>query len=93
MGRGNNKSGGGGKRGGKSGGDKAGGGGGGQHKAHIYASKRPVGGKGIFVTCVRGKESRAVGEMYDLLEEVSLLSLTLLSLTLSEANSRYLGCG
>lgn len=91
MGRGNNKSGGG-KRGGKSGGDKAGGGGG-QHKAHIYASKRPVGGKGIFVTCVRGKESRAVGEMYDLLEEVSLLSLTLLSLTLSEANSRCLGCG
>ncbi|GAA5838698.1 hypothetical protein JCM5353_000858 [Sporobolomyces roseus] len=70
MGRGNNKSGGG-KRGGKSGGDKAGGGGGGQHKAHIYASKRPVGGKGIFVTCVRGKESRAVGEMYDLLEEVA----------------------
>jgi tRNA acetyltransferase TAN1 len=38
---------------------------------HIYASKRPVGGKGVFVTCVRGKESRAVGEMYDLLEEVS----------------------
>ncbi|GAA5828820.1 hypothetical protein JCM3766R1_003831 [Sporobolomyces carnicolor] len=44
---------------------------GGAHKAHMYASKRPVGGKGVFVTCVRGKESRAVGEMYDLLEEVA----------------------
>lgn len=78
MGRGNNKSGGQGKRGGKSGGSGEKGekgGSGGQHKAHIYASKRPVGGKGIFVTCVRGKESRAVGEMYDLLEEVSSLSL------------------
>jgi len=79
MGRGNNKSGGQGKRGGKSGGSGEKGekgGSGGQHKAHIYASKRPVGGKGIFVTCVRGKESRAVGEMYDLLEEVSSLSLS-----------------
>jgi len=77
MARGNNKSGGQGKRGGKTGGSGEKGekgekgGAGGQHKAHIYASKRPVGGKGIFVTCVRGKESRAVGEMYDLLEEVS----------------------
>ncbi|GAA5898167.1 putative tRNA acetyltransferase [Sporobolomyces salmoneus] len=44
---------------------------GGVHKAHTYTSKRPVGGKGVFVTCVRGKESRAVGEMYDLLEEVA----------------------
>ena len=79
MGRGNNKSGGQGKRGGKSGGSGEKGekgGSGGQHKAHIYASKRPVGGKGIFVTCVRGKESRAVGEMYDLLEEVSSFSLS-----------------
>lgn len=49
---------------------------GGVHKAHTYTSKRPVGGKGVFVTCVRGKESRAVGEMYDLLEEVSLTDLS-----------------
>ncbi|GAA6017835.1 hypothetical protein JCM11491_004639 [Sporobolomyces phaffii] len=61
---------------GKSGGNKKQRGGkqqssGGAHKAHMYASKRPVGGKGVFVTCVRGKESRAVGEMYDLLEEVA----------------------
>ncbi|GAA5929557.1 putative tRNA acetyltransferase [Sporobolomyces koalae] len=68
MGRGG-KQGSGGKRGGKQG--SGGAGTGGAHKAHIYASKRPVGGKGIFVTCVRGKESRAVGEMYDLLEEVA----------------------
>ncbi|GAA5938141.1 hypothetical protein JCM3775_005355 [Rhodotorula graminis] len=36
-----------------------------------YTSKRQVGGKGIFVTTIRGKESRCVGEMYDLLDEVA----------------------
>ena len=42
-----------------------------------YTSKRQVGGKGIFVTTIRGKESRCVGEMYDLLDEVRpLLSLS-----------------
>ncbi|GAA5973146.1 hypothetical protein JCM11641_006292 [Rhodosporidiobolus odoratus] len=44
---------------------------GGRSSARIYSSKRPVGGKGIFITCVRGKESKCVGEMYDLLEEVA----------------------
>ncbi|GAA6039299.1 hypothetical protein JCM8097_003251 [Rhodosporidiobolus ruineniae] len=38
---------------------------------HTYTSKRPVGGKGIFVTCVRGKEQRCVSEVYDLLDEVA----------------------
>ena len=68
MGKGGNRKG---KQGGKQ--TSSGGAGGNEHKSskHVYASKRPVGGKGVFVTCVRGKESRAVGEMYDLLEEVS----------------------
>ncbi|GAA5891575.1 hypothetical protein JCM6882_004514 [Rhodosporidiobolus microsporus] len=55
----------GGKKGGKTGGKD------GRNKGAVYSSKRPVGGKGIFVTCVRGKESRCVGEMYDILEEVA----------------------
>lgn len=38
---------------------------------HYYSSKRPVGGKGIFITTVRGKESRCAGEAYDLLDEVA----------------------
>lgn len=38
--------------------------------ARNWSSKRPVGGKGIFVTTLRGKESRCVGEFYDLLDEV-----------------------
>ncbi|GAA5957058.1 hypothetical protein JCM3765_005393 [Sporobolomyces pararoseus] len=69
MGKGGNRKG---KQGGKQT-SSGGAGGGNEHKSgkHIYASKRPVGGKGVFVTCVRGKESRAVGEMYDLLEEVA----------------------
>ncbi|BGP50767.1 hypothetical protein JCM10450v2_006693 [Rhodotorula kratochvilovae] len=36
-----------------------------------YQSKRQVGGKGIFVTTIRGKESRCVGEIYDLLDEAA----------------------
>ncbi|GAA6053588.1 hypothetical protein JCM3770_001540, partial [Rhodotorula araucariae] len=36
-----------------------------------YQSKRPVGGKGIFCTTIRGKESRCVGEIYDLLDEAA----------------------
>lgn len=48
------------------------------HKARGgYQSKRPLGGKGIFITTIRGKESRCVGEMYDLLDEVRALSLSL----------------
>ena len=35
-----------------------------------YQSQRPVGGPGIFITCVRGKEAAAVNEIYDLLDEV-----------------------
>jgi tRNA acetyltransferase TAN1 len=59
-----------GAKGGKVG--KGGGKGGkGKSKANYYSSRRPVGGKGIFVTTVRGKESRCAGEMYDLLDEVS----------------------
>ncbi|GAA5928362.1 hypothetical protein JCM1841_003541 [Sporobolomyces salmonicolor] len=54
-------------KGGKRGGKAASG----AHRAAIYNSKRPVGGKGIFVTCIRGKESRCVGEMYDILDEVA----------------------
>ncbi|GAA5913412.1 hypothetical protein JCM5296_000906 [Sporobolomyces johnsonii] len=54
-------------KGGKRGGKAASG----AHRAAIYNSKRPVGGKGIFVTCVRGKESRCVGEIYDILDEVA----------------------
>lgn len=51
-----------------------------QHgKAGYYSSKRPVGGKGIFITTVRGKESRCAGEAYDLLDEAS---------TRSESHSR-----
>lgn len=42
----------------------------GEGKNYYTAKGRAVGGKGIFVTCVRGKESRCVGEMYDLLDEV-----------------------
>ncbi|GAA5873616.1 hypothetical protein JCM3774_004992 [Rhodotorula dairenensis] len=38
---------------------------------HYYSSKRPVGGKGIYITTVRGKESRCAGEAYDLLDEVA----------------------
>lgn len=55
------------KRGGaRGGGGKSSGGGGGRR----YSSKRPVGGRGIFVTCIRGKESRAQAEVLDLLDEV-----------------------
>ncbi|BGP26850.1 THUMP domain protein [Rhodotorula toruloides] len=54
-------------RGGKAAGGKGGKGKGG----HNWSSKRPVGGKGIFVTTLRGKESRCVGEIYDLLDEVA----------------------
>ncbi|KAK4691510.1 tRNA acetyltransferase TAN1, partial [Phenoliferia sp. Uapishka_3] len=36
-----------------------------------YQSQRPVEGPGIFITCVRGKEGRCVGEMYDLLDETA----------------------
>lgn len=35
-----------------------------------YQSKRPIGGPGLFVSCVRGKESRCVGEVMDMLEMV-----------------------
>ncbi|BGP19124.1 hypothetical protein JCM10213_005635 [Rhodosporidiobolus nylandii] len=62
---GNGNSGGKGKKGGNKGGKD------GRSKGAIYSSKRPVGGKGIFITCVRGKESRCVSEMYDLLEEIA----------------------
>ncbi|KAJ8292497.1 THUMP domain-containing protein 1 [Rhodotorula toruloides] len=54
-------------RGGKAAGGKGGKGKGG----HNWSSKRPVGGKGIFVTTMRGKEARCVGEIYDLLDEVA----------------------
>ncbi|GAA5995922.1 putative tRNA acetyltransferase [Rhodotorula paludigena] len=67
----NNKSSGKGPRPGKGGAGAKGGKGKGGAGAHVYQSKRPVGGKGIFVTTVRGKESRCVGEMYDLLDEVA----------------------
>lgn len=41
-------------------------------KNYYTARGRAIAGaKGIYVTCVRGKESRCVGEMYDLLDEVS----------------------
>ncbi|GAA5965809.1 hypothetical protein JCM8115_003011 [Rhodotorula mucilaginosa] len=59
-----------GAKGGK-GGKGGGKGGKGKSKANYYSSRRPVGGKGIFVTTVRGKESRCAGEMYDLLDEVA----------------------
>ncbi|ORY84636.1 hypothetical protein BCR35DRAFT_351747 [Leucosporidium creatinivorum] len=42
-------------------------GGGGQR----YKSKRTVGGRGIFVTCIRGKEQRSQAEFMDLLDEVA----------------------
>ena len=45
----------------------------GSSRGSVYKSKRPIGGYGIFVTCVRGKESRAVIEIMDLLDEVSFL--------------------
>ncbi|GAA5984912.1 hypothetical protein JCM10908_002447 [Rhodotorula pacifica] len=59
-----------GKKGAKGGGK---GSGGGNHykQANYYSSKRPVGGKGIFITTIRGKESRCAGEAYDLLDEVA----------------------
>ncbi|KAM0746741.1 hypothetical protein T439DRAFT_329440 [Meredithblackwellia eburnea MCA 4105] len=41
--------------------------GGGKYSAN-YFSRRPIQGPGIFVTCIRGKEGRCVGEMYDLLD-------------------------
>lgn len=43
----------------------------GKPQSSYYSSKRPVGGKGIFITTVRGKESRCAGEAYDLLDEVA----------------------
>ncbi|GAA6007088.1 hypothetical protein JCM10207_001502 [Rhodosporidiobolus poonsookiae] len=43
----------------------------GRSKGATYASKRPVGGKGIFITTIRGKEARCVSEMYALLDEVA----------------------
>lgn len=46
-------------------------------KRNYYSSKRPVGGRGIFVTCIRGKESRALAEFMDLLEEASVSSARL----------------
>lgn len=67
----------GGKGGGGGGGGKDGKGGGG---SYVYQSKRQVGGKGIFVTCVRGKEARCVSEMYDVLNEVSPSSFLVLHL-------------
>ncbi|SCV73440.1 BQ2448_7366 [Microbotryum intermedium] len=36
-----------------------------------YTSKRQVGGPGIFITTIRGKESRCVQEFYNLLDEVA----------------------
>lgn len=33
-----------------------------------YSSKRPVGGPGLFITCVRGKEQRCVAEVLDMLD-------------------------
>lgn len=39
--------------------------------AQRYKSKRTVGGRGIFVTCIRGKEQRSQAEFMDLLDEVS----------------------
>ena len=43
----------------------------GNKKKNYYVSKRPVGGRGIFVTCIRGKEKRSLDEFMDLMEEVS----------------------
>jgi hypothetical protein len=51
--------------------------------AQRYKSKRTVGGRGIFVTCIRGKEQRSQAEFMDLLDEVSP---TLLQLTPSSAH-------
>ncbi|KAL8276919.1 hypothetical protein RQP46_010647 [Phenoliferia psychrophenolica] len=36
-----------------------------------YKPQRPVGGPGIFITCIRGKEGRCVMELYDLLDETA----------------------
>lgn len=72
KGRGGRDGGDGGERGGKS--KAAGGGGGGKWKGtgkSYTSTKREVGGPGVYVTCVRGKEGRCVGELYDLLDEVS----------------------
>lgn len=38
--------------------------------AHLKASDRSIGGPGIWATCPRGREGRAVGELYALLERV-----------------------
>lgn len=43
----------------------------GNSRGGVYKSKRPVGGNGIFITCIRGKESRALIEIMDLLDEVN----------------------
>lgn len=45
--------------------------------AQRYKSKRTVGGRGIFVTCIRGKEQRSQAEFMDLLDEVSSTLLRL----------------
>lgn len=50
------------------------GGGGGKPKysSSSYISKRPVSGPGLWVTCVRGMEKRAVPEILALLDDVSI---------------------
>lgn len=53
------------------GGAKRGGGGKSKYGGQNYTSKRQVGGRGVYVTCVRGKERGCAAEMCDLLQEVS----------------------
>lgn len=48
-----------------------------------YTSARPVGGPGLWVTCVRGKEGKCVADMYDLLEQVRLMRCTVTHLAQS----------
>lgn len=46
--------------------------GGGARSSKGYSSKREVGGRGIFVTCIRGKEGRCMDELLDVLDTVRL---------------------
>lgn len=44
-------------------------------KNYYTAKGRAIAGaKGLYVTCVRGKEQRCIGEVYELLDQVSLLA-------------------
>lgn len=40
------------------------------HSSDLTVLQRQIGGPGIWATCPRGREGRAVGELYALLERV-----------------------